>query len=493
MKKYRYISFLLAVGLVFGGGSCSDDKLDEIDTNPNSPEEVSVNLLMPQVTVNVPTAVVGADLSWYSSVFVQHTAGVHAQLQEADRRSGLENNTLVNNMWNNIYAGVLPDLNLIIERGSPGGAEEGNLVHVGIAKVLKAYTMSIATDIWGRVPYSEIGRGVENRTPVYDPQQQIYTEIQNLLDEAIVDLASGAPTPAGQDLIYAGNVTNWTRAAYSLKARFHNRLSNIDPTGSAQAALAAAAQGFENASQNFSFNRYTAAAIGEHPWWQEANDRSHHAVSESFVETLESLNDPRLQAMVAPARGPSEAAGAPVIVGAPNGTLTNDQANRSFSDVKNPNNTPPPGPWVLQATSPMPMMTYDELKFIEAEAHLRLGNTGEALEAYQEGIRAAMVRQINAPAPAIEAYIAANASTVSLEDIIRQKWIALFYFQSIEAYNDWRRTGLPAFISQHPISPPPLRFPYAQNELDTNEGNVPPVRGSQIFSSGVWWMDGTED
>ncbi|MBD1398454.1 SusD/RagB family nutrient-binding outer membrane lipoprotein [Pontibacter sp. JH31] len=492
MKKHRYISFFLAVGLVVGGGSCSDDKLDEIDTNPNNPEEVSVNLLLPQVTVNIPTAVAGADLSWYSSVFVQHTAGVHAQLQEADRRSGLENNTLVNNMWNNIYAGVLPDLNLIIERGSAGGAEDGNLVHVGIAKVLKAYTMSIATDIWGRVPLSEAGQGVENRTPVYDTQQQIYTEIQSLLDEAIVDLASGAPTPAGQDLIYSGNTTNWTRAAYSLKARFHNRLSNIDPTGSAQAALAAAAQGFTSATQNFTFNKYSAAATGQHPWWQEANDRSHHAVSASFVQTLQGLNDPRLAAMVAPAPDPSTAAGNPVIVGAPNGTLINDQANRAFSDVKNPNNTSS-GPYVLESTSTLPLMTYDELKFIEAEAHLRLGNTAQALIAYQEGIRAAMVRQINAPPAAIDAYIAANAATVSLESIIRQKWIAFFYFQSIEAYNDWRRTGFPAFISQHPISPPPLRFPYAQNELDTNESNVPDVRGSQIFSSGVWWDDGTED
>jgi hypothetical protein len=487
MKKHRYISFFLAVGLVLGGGSCSDDKLDEIDTNPNSPEEVSVNLLLPQVTVNIPTAVVGADLSWYSSVFVQHTAGVHAQLQEADRRSGLENNTLVNNMWNNIYAGVLPDLDIIIARGSPGGPEEGNLVHVGIARVLKAYTMSVATDMWGRVPYSETNRGVENRTPVYDPQQLIYTEIQSLLNQAIEDLASGAPTPAGQDLIYSGNVTNWTRAAYSLKARYHNRLSNIDPTGSAQAALEAAAQGFEGPGQNFAFTRYTAAAIGEHPWWQEANDRSHHAVSLSFVQALQELNDPRLQAMVAPAPNTG------VITGAPNSTLTNDQANRSFSDVRNPNNTPAPGPWVLQATSPMPLMTYDELKFIEAEAHLRLGNTADALQAYQDGIRAAMVRQINAPGPAIDDYIRANATTVSLENIIRQKWIAFFYFQSIEAYNDWRRTGFPGFISQHPISPPPLRFPYAQNELDTNEANVPNVRGSQIFSSGVWWMDGTED
>ncbi|MBF8961877.1 SusD/RagB family nutrient-binding outer membrane lipoprotein [Pontibacter sp. FD36] len=478
MKKYRFYSFLLAAALIIGGTACDEDKLDEIDTNPNSPEQVSVNLLLPQVTVNVPTAVTGADLAWYSSVFVQHTAGVHAQLQEADRRSGLQNNTLVNNMWNNIYAGVLPDLNIIIERGSAGGEEEGNFRHVGIAKVLKAYTLSVATDAWGPVPSAEAGRGVENRTPTYDSQEQVYTQIQSLLDEAIVDLATTAPSPGNQDLIYGGSAELWTRAAYSLKARYYNRLSNIDPQGSATAALEAAAQGFQSAADNLVFRRYTAAAIGEHPWFQESNDRSHHAVSQSFVATLQNLNDPRLEAMVAPARDPG------VITGAPNGTQINDQANRAFSD---------PTAAVLNATAPMPMMTYDELLFIQAEAQLRLGNTGEALTAYQNGIRAAMQRQINAPAAAIDAYIAANANTVSQEAIILQKWIAFWLFQPFEAYNDWRRTGIPGFVAQHQISPPPVRFPYAQNELDTNEANVPNIRGTQIFSDPVWWVDGQPD
>lgn len=482
MKRNIFLGFLLAA-LAIGTTACDEDTLDEIDTNPNNPEQVSVNLLLPQVTTNVPTAVTGADLAWYSSVFVQHTAGVHAQMQEADRRAGLQNNTLVNNMWNNIYAGVLPDLDLIIAQGSEGGVEEGNFRHVGIAKVLKAYTISVATDIWGPVPYTEIGQGVENRTPTYNTQQQIYTEIQNLLSEAIEDLAKEAPSPGNQDLIYGGNATLWTRAAYSLKARYYNRLSNIDPQGSAAAALEAAAQGFQSNADNLTFRRYTAAAIGEHPWYQESNDRRHHAVSESFVTTLRNLNDPRLEAMVAPAPNPSAAAGQPVIVGAPNGTQTNDQTSVLFSD---------PTSAVLNATSPMPMMTYDELLFIQAEAHLRLGNTGEALTAYQNGIRAAMERQISAPAGAIDAYIAANATTVTLESIIRQKWIAFWLFQPIEAYNDWRRTGFPSFVAQHQISPPPLRFPYAQNELDTNEANVPDVRGTQIFNVPVWWAGGPE-
>lgn len=479
MKINKFLSFLLAAGLVFGASSCSDDVLDEIDTNPNSPEDVSLSLLMPQVTLNIPTAVTGTDLAWYSSVYVRHTAGAHGQLQEADRRSGQEASSIVNNVWNNIYAGVLPDLDLIIKKGSEGGSEAGSNIHVGIAKVLKAYTISVATDAWGKVPYREIGLGSDLRKPKFDTQESIYQDMQTLLDEAIADLAKGGPSPATTDLIYGGDAAKWTKAAWSLKARYYNRLSNIDPQGSATLALAAAAKGFTSAADNFAFNKYTATAIGEHPWFQESNDRMHHAVSDAFVSTLSGLSDPRLQAMVKPV------ATTGVITGFPNGNQENDQASTKYSD---------PTTTVLSATSSMPMMTYDELKFIEAEAHLRLNAAASAFTAYKEGVAAAMKRQMGASDAAIATYLTdedlpQTEAALEVEDIILQKWIAFWLFQPFEAYNDWRRTGYPGFINTHQISAPPLRFAYTTSEIAANAENVPTV---QIYTDGVWWDDKTE-
>ncbi|WP_299704214.1 SusD/RagB family nutrient-binding outer membrane lipoprotein [uncultured Pontibacter sp.] len=476
MKNNRILSFLLAAGLAIGFSSCSDDVLDEIDTNPNSPEDVSLNLLMPQVTVNVPTAVTGTDLGWYASIYVRHTAGAHGQLQEADRRSNQEASSIVNNVWNNIYAGVLPDLNVIIEKGT----EEGNFVHVGIAKVLKAYTMSVATDTWGRVPFSEIGLGSELRKPKFDPQQQIYTGIQNLLDEAIADLARGGANPGTTDLIYGGSAEKWTKAAWSLKARYYNRLSKVDPQGSATSALAAAANGFASSADNFTFAKYTATAIGEHPWFQESNDRAHHSVSDAFVSTLTSLSDPRLQAYVKPV--PSTG----VITGFPNGNQENDQAGEKYSR---------PSAAILNATATMPLMTFDELKFIQAEANLRLGNADVAYTAYKDGVSAAMKRQIAASDAAITTYLTdedlpQSAGALSVEDIVLQKWIAFWLYQPFEAYNDWRRTGFPGFINEHQISAPPRRFAYTTSEIAANGENVPTV---QIYSNGVWWDDQSED
>lgn len=469
------MSFLIAVGFVCVTGACSEDVLDEIDTNPNNPLDVPIELLLPQVETDVAFAIAGTDLAWYSSVFVQHTAGVHAQLQSADLRSGNANATLVNNSWATIYAGTLPDLNAIIVKGSEGGDEAGRSIEVGIAKILKAYTIAVATDAWGRVPYTDIGQGAELRTPTFDEQQFIYSEIQELLDEAIADLAAGGPNPGSIDLIYEGNVAKWTRAAWSLKARYYNRLSNINPEESARQALEAAEKGFQSPADDFVFNKFTAQATGEHPWYQESNDRAHHAVSQTFVSTLQNLDDPRLEELVAPAPTPL------AIKGAPNGTQTNDQSSTEFSD---------PTEQVLNATSPMPLMTYDELKFIEAEANLRLGNTMEAYEDFTEAVRAAMQRQTpGIPATEVTAYIASlpAGSALDLDDIITQKWIAFWLFQPFEAYNDYRRTDLPNLT--HPIGPAPLRFPYPQAELDANAANVP----NAGIMDPVWWDDGTED
>src|SRR5690606_17040653 len=64
----------------------------------------------------------------------------------------------------------------------------------------------------------------------------VYAEVLRLLDEAIIELnktqAEGAPELALGDTYNNGNVANWTKLAYGLKARFlaHlNKKSSYDP------------------------------------------------------------------------------------------------------------------------------------------------------------------------------------------------------------------------------------------------------------------------
>jgi hypothetical protein len=471
----------LAAMLAFAAGACTEDQLDEIDTNPNDPLDVPVNLLVVQAETDVSFAVSGTDLAWYSSVFVEHTTGIHGQLEDADKRRGI-NTTIGNNSWEAIYADALQDLELIIRKGSAGGNEAGSNIQVGIAKILKAYTMGIATDVWGRVPYSEALQGNANRAPRYDDQQSIYAGIQTLLDEAIASLAAPqTKTPPGDfDLIYGGDVAQWTKAAWSLKARYYNRLSLRDPQGSAARVLEAVAQGFTGFQDDLTFGAFTTASTGEHPWYQESNDRGHHAVSATIYNLL--TDDPGDPADFADPRAPlffTEVDGK--VVPAPNGTATSDQAGVLYSRA---------AAAVVYPTAPMPLMTFDELKFIEAEAQLRLDNFAAASQAYQTAVTAALARQgvgtgadayLTQPGVMLMAGDAAN-----LGKIITQKYISFWLFQPIEAYTEYRRTGIPQL--SNPIGPAPRRFPYTQDEYDTNQ-NTPRVP----LTSDVWFVDGSED
>jgi hypothetical protein len=475
MKKY--ISILSMLLLMLFTFSCSDEIMDEIDTDPNNPADVPISMLMSGTTVATPYWVTGTDLAWFSSVFVEQTAGAHGQMRDADRRANI-NSQLGENSWAFfIYPSLLPDLKIIIEKGSEGGSEEGKWIDVGIAKILQSYTFLTLSDTWGRIPYSEATMGSENRKPAYDAQQSIYSGVQSRLDEAIADLQKDhISTTGGEDYIYGGDPDAWIKAAYSLKARFANRLSNIDPAGSAAVALAAAANGFSSSADDFTFDNWSNDLGHENTWFQEENERRHHCISLTFFNLLDGLNDPRIPLFITQVNGE--------YVPARNGTSEEDQAGTIYSRMTDQ---------VINATAPLPIMTYAELKFIEAECHLRKASpdASAALEAYTEGLDAALI-QAGVETAEAEAYKAqpevlpADASGLTTEMIYAQKYIHLWPYGSVEAFAEWRRTGFPTM--NNPFTTP-RRFPYPQNEISGNAENVPDVTPY----NGVWWDDGTED
>ena len=475
MKKY--ISIFSVLLLILFAFSCSDETMDEIDTDPNNPTNVPISMLMSGCTAATPYWVTGTTLAWYSSVFVEHTAGAHGQMRDADRRANLTSQ-LGENPWAfYVYPRLLPDLKIIIEKGSEGGGEEGKWIDVGIAKVMQAYTYLVFTDTWGRVPYSEATLGAENRKPVFDTQESIYNAMQALFNEAIADLQKeNISTTGGEDYIYGGDPDAWIMAAYSLKARAANRLSNIDATGSAAEALAAVNNGFASTEDDFTFDNWADDLGHENTWFQEENERAHHSLSVTFYDILDGVNDPRIPLFLNQVNGE--------YVPAQNGTSEEDQAGTIYSKISSN---------VINATAPLPIMTFAELKFIEAECHLRKAapDAAAALAAYAVGLDAALA-QAGVEATEADAYKAqpevlpTDAANLTTDMIWKQKYIHLWPYGSIEAYAEWRRTGYPALTNPFEA---PRRFPYPQNEISGNAENVPDV----TIYNGVWWDDGTED
>ncbi len=478
MKKMRFLSFLLAGATTLAlSTSCSEDKMDEVDTNPNNPTQVALKLVLPQTEVVTAFTIAGTDLAWYSSIFIEHTTGVHAQFQQADNREGgALNATISSNSWDSNYDQLL-DLDYMIARGSTG-AEAGSWRFVAIAQIQKAYVLGVTTDLFGKIPNRQAGLGEANLRPAFDKQAEVYTDIDQLLTDAIANLDKPTTNnPGTSDLFYGGDAAKWKMAAHSLKARMAVHRSNVDPTW-ADKALASVAGGFAGSADDFTFAAFNSSASGQNPWYQESTDRSHFAVSKTFFDLLTGLNDPRLSYLVAeiPAGGRNPA---------PNGASVNDQGgtvySRASADVVGP-------------ASPLPIMTYSELKFIEAEAKLSKGDRPGAYAAYLDGVNAALAQQ-GASATDAATYVAQGSvgvgdAALTRKDIITQKYISFWIYQPIEAYNDYRRVDADFPTLTNVKGAPPKRLPYPQSEIDSNASNVPTV---DIFANGVWWDDSSDD
>lgn len=465
MNTFKHILLII----ILCNFSCSEDKFDEINKNQNSPTDVPISLLLPHVIVNTISGVAGDGAGEYASFFVEHATNVHIN----QRRPNNVNSTV----WSRIYSN-LNDLKTIVEKGSAGGNEDGQYFAVGIAKILYSYTLSIGTDLFGAMPHTEALDGSLNRTPIFDSQQEIYTFIQQYLDEAIDDLNKPSLSNySNEDLIFNGNSEMWKKTAYSLKARLYNRLSNIDAQSSAQNALSALQAGFSNESESFTFDGYLPGNTNDNPWtgWQKQEQT--YAVSRTFIDLVAEFSeggseDPRAELWFTRINGE--------FVGAPSGEAESDLTHTTYSA--------PSTETVLYDEAPQPLITYDELKFIEAEAQLRLNNRSAANAAYEEAVIAALKR-VGINNGAIDDYTSQTVvfpgeNGLTLEHIIKQKNISFWMFQSLEAYNDQRRTGIPGMNDPGGT---PLRLPYPPSEVNRNANTPSEINDVTIYEISVWW------
>src|SRR5678815_3429759 len=87
----------------------------------------------------------------------------------------------------------------------------------------------VLTDEYGDIPYTEGAKGYtdQNFFPVYDAQQQIYTDIIKELGEAAAALNTAGKIETG-DILYGGVIAQWKKFAYSLLLRAGMRLSKAD-------------------------------------------------------------------------------------------------------------------------------------------------------------------------------------------------------------------------------------------------------------------------
>ncbi|MDI1356062.1 MAG: SusD/RagB family nutrient-binding outer membrane lipoprotein [bacterium] len=451
MKKITYI--VLATIVAISLTSCKK-YLDDVKVNPNSPELVGPKVLLSSVEMATFASFTGNNAR-RSAVFVQQIAGTSFQMSDVQNYIVLESD--VTNDWLTIYTGALQNAQLIIKDYG-----DGNPYYTGIAKVLMAMNLGLAADMWGDVPSKDaMGLGVSNLSPAYSSQQAVYGDIQTLLSEAITalksDIKSNKLVPGAEDYIFNGSTSRWIQTAWVLKARYANRLSNKSASQSATDAITYLNSAY---TAGFTGNSANAMAVfgpngNESNQWNVFNQTraDYIKMGAFFISEMNSTSDPRLPLYADPVTGT-------VYVG---GALTNPDPTTS-SDI---------GDYCDLPDAPLPLVSYCEAKFIEAECKLRAGDAAGAATAHNAGVKASISAVTGGPDAAYEAaHATENGSSITLAKIMMEKYVALF--TQVEVWTDWRRTKLPT-LTPNPtanLTVIPKRLPTSVDERTYNKNAV---------------------
>jgi hypothetical protein len=455
--------FALLVALLLGCEKWIDP---EMNINPNNPADVGMNVLLPASQAAIGYSY-GGDFTRYPAMWMQHLSGVTRQSFASDRYSVLDSD--INNLWNTLYGGALINLKVLEGKAIELDAHQ----YHGISKVLQAYTLLNITSAWGDAPFSEAFQGEDDTSPAYDTQQQNYTTVNQLLDQAIGLFGQQSPVgiavPGRDDIIYNGDVALWTKAARSLKVRAALHLSKINGYAPVRELIDAGGL-MESGADDFQF-QFGSASNEWNPRYQFDNDRGDIRAGARIVNLMKETNDPRI---------PQYFYIVPQTVTPAGDTLPADYIGSGPGEGRTRASFL--GPAYAEQNAPVFFMNYFELKFIEAEAFFET-NPQRAAEAFNQAVIASLTKH-GVRNPEWEALNAnETAASITLERIMMAKYIAMF--NSLETWTDWRRTGFPQLQlpAANVLPQPPRRFLYPLDENLYNTDNVP----DHSPTSRVWW------
>ena len=520
MKKLLIFLGLALAGPALPGCQSFLDKNDD----PNSPTETTPNFLLPSIISN--GLAIQYATAQRTAFITQHLASRSANAGGVDQYflTGANSNPTFNNTYFLVGGNIPPMIKLAQAEGSP--------YYVGAGKIMMALILSHATDMLGDIPYREAFLGQENYTPAYDPQEQLYGDIQKLLDEGIVEMSRPAaenkrvfysplPSPSG-DILYRGDVQKWVRLAWSLKARQLQHLTKKSGLYDPAKVLDCVSKGFLSSADDCQLQFQPVVAPLTNTTNYFGPTRANFTTATYGANFIKFLNgatfagvvDPRLPVMAtATSTGADPGRG-----GGPLPTTTPTDFYKSF---------------YARELGYMEVITYHELQFIKAEAAFLAGQRGTALAAYREGIRAHMAKiggggtttplAPNLPEPIppitaaqINAYLASGAvaqteaelaSTTSPDvprAIMQQKYVALFL--NPEAWTDMRRYDFspdiypnltfPAGANPDASGEYPRRLLPAEREVVLNTARVQGLTGPdgtinglnpKFFTQKMWW------
>jgi Starch-binding associating with outer membrane len=405
-----------------------------------------------------------------------------------------------------------------------------------IARFVKAYYYYHMTSMFGDIPQAQaLSTAVLN--PAYTSQEQVFNYVLNQLDTANTDFATlvannDQTLSASQDIYYAGNLAQWQKLVNSFKLRVLVALSHqaSDATLNVPAQFANIFNNpgkypiFTSQSDDMQlvYNPGGGATYTTYPF----NPSNFGSIAQRFnmaatyVSAVATNNDPRVFITCDPAwalvgTNVDSPAQYQYFVGAATGldegTMYNNAGHGDYSFI---------GRYRYYSNftgEPDVLVGYKEMLFNIAEAITRGWVSGSAETYYKAGINESMkfygidttktsftahflppgANSVTQVAPynfnftfstfyAQPSIKLSSTTTTAINQIVLQKYIAMFENSGYEAYFNWRRVGVPAFQGGSGVGNNgviPLRWAYPASEQTQNAANWSAAIANQKFTA----------
>lgn len=514
--KNKIIYLLFGVTLIFS--SCTKD-FEELNKYPKSPEKVQAKYILPTAMGSI--AFHYSDYSVNDNV-MPVTSQHFAQTAYVDESRGIFRDALRDSYGGNYYT-ALSDLNnaksiieeeLLADKAANDADAQGkyNFKKL-IITTLEVFSFQCITDAYGPAMYKE-AFNLENLTPKYNSQQEIYEDLLTKLASAVDSSSNLIDDLGDQDIIYGGNTSAWAKFANSLMLRMAMRISDINPTLSVQYVNKAVNEngGVFTSNADNALYQYLSSSPNQHPIYNAFKTRVEIASSNTMIDIMKASNDPRLWEYIFWSPGWDYGSssyslweGQEYGSSSPNEYWESCYANKWLM-----------GRWDAgKADFPAIFIDYAEVKFFLAEAVVRGGGyliTGTAKEHYDDAIEASIQFYASDATgwwPSGDAAVTTMVADFLVETEVdldlalttedklarigTQKWVALFY-QAPEAWAEARRLDAPTFnVPEGQVAADlPVRLKFSPREYIINQANVEAATsmlkgGSDEYTTKLWW------
>ncbi len=489
MKNYKYlVSFILTMALLT---SCEDFK--ELEQNKNLPTSVPPSVVIRSVLFDATNDGWSDNHRWNQFWCSNY------------------NYYNTNEYWTtgDFNYTVLKNVVKMEEEASKRG---GGLVNPynALGKFFRAYFFVGMTQRFGDIPMTEALNGLKNEFPKFDSQKDVYKQSLIWLEEANADLTALINTgdiSLSGDFYYNNDLSKWRKAVNAFKLRVLISLSKKDTDADLNIK-----QKFADVVTNPSkYPLFTGIAddmqfvhngtTNKYPFNQDEFGKvaTRYNMCGTYLNTLVSLVDPRTFIVAEPAKALVLAGktGVDAYYGAPSGQNLDDMSVDALNGkISFPNKARYFTNYLGENTI---QIGYAEQCFNIAEATNKGWVAGTAKTYYDNGIKASMAFYGITDVAVLNTYLTQSSvaytnDATGLTKILTQKYLAFFQNSGLEAYSNYRRTGVPVFNEGPGTGAAnnfkvPRRFQYPVNERKTNATNYTAALANQFAGTDALNLD----